>query len=188
MSVGQLYVVKTRARIKQDNSIEYASYIVASQSKDEVEMKLSYFVDKSLYSEFSIKAVQRVKPNFHMISRRVVSDEEYAIAKATEDQMAGSDGAENTVTLQKRNRNIFAFGCVGNILASSEKQAMKRVSDFLARRSMDSNAKLPFVSAGHLIIEEVGESDSTATPKLDKFENESVGGARMIGGGGCSPR
>jgi hypothetical protein len=64
---------------------------------------------------------------------------------------------------------------------------MKIVSNFLARKSMGGNVEMPFANSGHFIIEEIGESDSTRSADIFRDEN-LVGGARVMAGGGCSPR
>lgn len=184
---GQLYIVKTRGRLKECRSIEKCSYILASNNKDEVEAKLSYFVDLSVYVEFSIKAIERIKPNFHIVSRTVLSAEEHQAAKEGLHQVSDAD-QEGSTTLQPAGSHIFAFGCVGHVLAGSESAAIKKVSNFLARKSMGGNAQLPFASNGHFVIEAVGESDSTRTNDLSKFENFATGNVRMVQGGGTSPR
>lgn len=188
--IGQLYLVETRARLVESKNIEYCSYILSASNKAEVHTKLSYFVDKSIYDEFHIRKLFRIKPNFHMVRRKVIEAEAYFAAKETQQQMAqqGIDEAASP-TLQEKNNHVFAFGLIGHIAGHNEAAIMLRLSNFLAQKSMGSNKPLPFIANGHFVIERLGTSDSTRISDLSKNDPiEFEGGRIVVSGGGCSPR
>ena len=177
---GQLYVVKTRGILKACGSKEKSAYIVAAASSEEVEMKLRHFVDLSAYKEFSVKGIERVKPNFHVLSTHIEQEVE---------QESNVTTSSDSPTLQPKSRNLYAFGLIGHAIADSEKSLLKRLSVFLARKAGGSNSALPFVANGHFVIEELGEADSTRIANLERYDPEIyMQRAKIVSGGAASPR
>ncbi len=127
-----------------------------------------------------------MKPNFHLIERRIVSAESYFASKEVQSQLS-REANEQKASLQPKNRHMFGVGLIGYIIGSSEKHILLKLSDFLVRKSMGSNAPLPFAEHGHFILEALGEVDDTKRADLAKHEL-SINGLRVVSGGGCSPR
>ena len=182
--VGQLYKVKTKGRLQDTGFIETCSYILSSESREDVDIKTRYFIDISLYSEFSIISVTRLKPNFHLIHRNLKESECFA-----DTEMQDQVGKECTdhMTLQRANINMFAFGLIGNIMAGNEKSALLKLSTFLAKKAMGANISLPFSNSGHFVLDKIGETDNTKVSNMTKNEvfTEQMS---LVSGGGCSPK
>ena len=181
---GQLYKVKTKGRLNNTGFIEFCSYILSAENREDVDVKINYFIDISLYSELSIISVNRLKPNFHLIHRNL-KQPECITDTETQDQL----GKEYTghKTLQRANRNMFAFGLIGNILARNEKSALLKLSTFLAEKAMGANVPLPFSNSGHLVLDKIGETDNTKVSNMTKNEvfTETMS---LVSGGSCSPK
>jgi hypothetical protein len=164
---------------------------LASTSREEVSMKLPYFVDVSLYSEFKISSIERLKPNFHLLHKSVLEPEADEAAKRAERFEQGQLEAPAKIE-QPTNQpsdHLWAFGLVGKLVGKSERVVLSRLSTFLARAAGGSNISLPFVSDGHFILECEGPVDSTRRANLDKNSPDLFSRrAHIVGGGGCSPR
>jgi hypothetical protein len=180
--IGQLYLINTRGRLK-NGDIETASYIITATSKEDIEIKLAYFIDKSNYRDIAIKNISRIKPNFHLLSRDVLTVEKYFENKEMEAQIRTATTYE-TPTLQTKNKDQYAFGLIGNIQASCKENALIAISKYLFKKAKNKDEPMPFNSGGKLIIEEIGESDSFGVSGCYGSESHiDYGGTKIFQGG-----
>ena len=185
--MSQLYLLRTKGHLSA-GEVEKLVYILKAKSQDDVKRILPHIIDMSAYVKFNITELTRIKPNVHLVERHLLTQEKEMVNGEVDEQMKIDDKKE-LPTLQKKNKNIFAFGLIGYISAWDEKNAINKISRFLLQKAINKNIDLPFVSNGHYIIDELGEVDNTKRADLSKCDPlEFKSGRLIVGGGACSPR
>lgn len=152
---GQLYVVETRAVTKDRLTKVRAMFLVTATSLEAVHQKLPYVLDLSVYAEFSVKGIRRVKPNFHVVySHSVPLDEDEAFVEP--------DGQvlHFTRTNQPTNRKQYAVGIAGSVTADNEDHALRKLGTYLSSKGTASELHTP-LHGGVVHVEEIGEGSLT---------------------------
>lgn len=160
MQLGQLYTLELRAKVSKTGERIRALYIVSADSVEGVKAKIPFMLDMTKFAEFSIKAVTRVKPGFHVV-----------FCHTTEAPEAPSfvepDGVttHHVRTNQPTSANQFAIGIAGSITAESSEHALRKLGRHLQSLGTEAQTGSPLHN-GVIHVEEIG-SGSLETMSRD---------------------
>jgi len=187
MNEGNLYLITLIGRRR--NISERVKYICSAHNVNDVNQKVSYYAGLLEYDSYTVHAIDRIKPSFHIVERHAYQVETSEEKNQTVKQIKEKKESRESPTLQASNKKIYAFGFIGYIRGPSERNILLRLADFLTKKAIGGNPTMPFVSNGHYNLEAIGEVGNIKMAQLDKSDPYIFEGGRMIvGGGGCSPR
>lgn len=94
LRIGQLYIVRTRARKPDTRETIVSCYVINGSSRDDVERKLPYLIDKSALTNFKITSIARVKPNAHCVYTQVQQDPDPSSSRIVTETDGGTETHE----------------------------------------------------------------------------------------------
>lgn len=159
--IGQLYLIKIRGVTAAKEKIK-ESWLVNGSTPDECIMKMRYRIDLSEYTEFSVTGVEKIKPGMHMLSRAVTQIDD-------EPKQVTPEGVAHVQrTNQPTNGGSFAVGFAGSVGAADQGHALRLVAQCLIDHSLGrENSRVH--GDRQIIVEEIGETDSTASPEYQNI-------------------
>lgn len=176
MKLGQLYTLELRAKVSKTGERMRAMYIVSADSVEGVKAKLPFILDVSKFAEFSIKAITRVKPGFHVVFCHT-SDSPADAAFIEPDGVT----THHTRTNQPTGADQFAVGIAGSITASSGDHALRKLGRYLQSIGTDAPTESPLHN-GVVHVEEIG-AGSLETMSRDVSHWKVAQEIRVVGVG-----
>lgn len=125
--LGQIYLLKTRAVLKDGTASVDALYAVNAPSAEEARARLPYFLDLSIYRFFSVRSVVKVNGGIHTVYSKTANID-------TDVGFVEPDGQtiHRARTNQPPDASSYAVGIAGKVVAENRDHALRKLGRYLS--------------------------------------------------------
>lgn len=177
--MGMLYVVDVRLVHANTGEKYKHKLIMVGCEHDDIERKLRWIFDATVYKEMSITGIEKVREKIHFLSTVITQ------VTANNPVIAREEGSQ--IVLQQTGRQepydprLYAVGITTTMLAKDESHALHKVGHALVSQATEgkSHAGAALSTNSTVVIEEVHQSSGYAMPR--NVSNE-VNRAHMVRG------
>lgn len=163
--LGMLYIVSVRLVVKATGEKIKHNILMVGCESDDIERKLRWVFDPSLYMEFSVSGVEKVKEKIHILSTVITQDKAPALAIIAREN-GTQEVAYPTNRIEQYDPKLYAVGIATTILAKDEEHALRKVGYAITNsvgEHSHSGAKLSTDST--VTVEEIPRSSGYAMPR-----------------------
>jgi phenylpyruvate tautomerase PptA (4-oxalocrotonate tautomerase family) len=159
--VGMLYIVEVKMFKRSTGEKTKQKLLLVGAQESDIESKLRWILDASLYDSFVIASVDKVREKVHVLSTVITQE------KSQPDAVIDRGGrSENIYQMASNDRRQYAVGISTIITAEDEAAALRKVGHALINDQVSlstTGASLP--SSTTIIIEEVAKKSGYATAR-----------------------
>lgn len=148
--VGQMYIVRTRAEFKADRTIEKRTLILQARCRDEIEPKLRHYLDLSVFANWRIVRIDKVKEHVHTLSAFLIPldpmlPESFHVGDVAVIAPEPEQPSEREKQFSYR---TFNFNLTGRVGGPARDFVLRRVGSWLLRLGLGEEIKPPFYGEG----------------------------------------
>ncbi len=172
--LGMLHMVTISLVKKTTKEKIVHKLLVVAPDVPGIEQKLRWMFDRTEYSEFVVKSVEKVKDKVHFISTSITQPQPVVAVVASEE---GSRPIPSQPTsIEKYDPNLYAIGITTTMMAKDEQHALRKLgASILASCSEGKSHHASSLSDDSVIqIEQISKKSGYAMPRDVSIESNSA--------------
>jgi len=138
--IGMLYLVDVRMVNKRSGEKIKKKLLLVGCEADDIERKLRWVFDSSLYEEFSVSDVEKVREKVHVIST-VYSQLDTTTKTPLIKRTDGTPTVKQMSTGQEKyDPNLYAVGITTTMIGKDEQHALRKVGNAILASATDGKS------------------------------------------------
>ena len=174
MTIGMLHIVDVRTENTKTGEVGRHKLLMVGTEASDIERKLKWIFDASLYDSVVIKSVEKVRDKVHTISTKITQ------TKTAESSACGNPLLRGGGSITE-SFGVYAIGVVTTLVGRDPDHAIRRLGGALGSRGVQtkSNSSLLLPDDAQITVEELSAATGFVKPRDVSAE---VNSARFVRG------